>query len=81
MTDNFNPTEWITTQEAAELTGYEPAHIRYLAKRASIKGRKFGRAWMINRESVKEYADRMKQLGPARHDPWRTGARERPTDS
>jgi hypothetical protein len=22
MTDNFNPTEWITTKEAAELTGY-----------------------------------------------------------
>ena len=27
---DFNPTEWITTKEAAELTGYDDAHIRRL---------------------------------------------------
>ena len=30
MSDDFNPTEWITTKEAAELTGYDDAHIRRL---------------------------------------------------
>jgi hypothetical protein len=27
---NFNPTEWITTGEAAELIGYTDAHLRVL---------------------------------------------------
>jgi hypothetical protein len=44
MSDDFNPTEWITTAEAAELVGYEPAHIRYLARKGFIKGNKFGRS-------------------------------------
>jgi excisionase family DNA binding protein len=77
MTNDFNPTEWITTAEAAELTGYDVTHIRLLVRKGSITGRKFGRDWMIDRESVKDYAEEMKRLGLAKYDPWRTGAREK----
>jgi excisionase family DNA binding protein len=80
MTDQhpaLNPTEWITTKEAAELTGYRSAHIRYLAKEGHIIGRKFGRDWMIDRGGLQAYAEKMKQLGSAKHDPWRTGARQK----
>jgi excisionase family DNA binding protein len=77
MANNFDPREWITTAEAAELTGYRRAHIRYLLKEGYIKGQKFGRDWMIDRESVQTYVQKMKELGPAKHDPWRTGARQR----
>ena len=80
MTDDFNPSEWITTKEAATLTGYEPAHIRYLARKGTIKGKKFGRDWMISRSSVAAYVAEAKRLGTAKHDPWRTGARHVSTE-
>lgn len=77
MSDDFNPTDWITTNEAAELTGYEAAHVRYLAKKGDIGSKKFGRDWMIDRESVQAYAEEMERLGAAKHDPWRSGVRQR----
>jgi excisionase family DNA binding protein len=77
MTENFNPNEWITTKEAAELTRYHPTHIRWLIREDRIEGRKLGRDWLIDRESLEEYARNMKSLGPAKHDPWRTGARQK----
>jgi excisionase family DNA binding protein len=76
MTDDFNPVEWITTAEAAELTGYHPVHIRRLMREGLIEGKKFGRDWMVNRASVQAYIDKMQELGPAKYDPWRTGARQ-----
>jgi len=63
------PNEWITTQEAAELTGYTTALIRYLARNKHIKAQKFGRDWMIKRGSVQVYAEEMRRLGTAKHDP------------
>jgi hypothetical protein len=35
MTDNFNPTEWSTTKEAAELTGYTTARFRQPARKGT----------------------------------------------
>jgi excisionase family DNA binding protein len=69
MTDNFNPTEWITTSEAAELTGYDPAHIRWLVRNGHIQGRKFGRDWMVERKRLLQYKQQMDELGSAKHDP------------
>ncbi|MDW8069093.1 MAG: helix-turn-helix domain-containing protein [Anaerolineae bacterium] len=77
MPDPFSPTEWITTKEAAELTGYHPVHIRRLVKEGIVKGFRRGRDWWVARESVKAYAEEMKRLGTAKHDPWRAGARQR----
>jgi excisionase family DNA binding protein len=77
MTDDFNPTGWITTKEAAELTSYNATHVRWLIREGRIEGRKFGRDWMVQRQSLEEYAEEMKKLGRAKHDPWRTGARKR----
>jgi hypothetical protein len=33
---DFNLTEWITTKEAAELTGYAAAYFRQLIKRGRL---------------------------------------------
>ena len=77
MTKDFNPTEWITTKEAAELTGYSMARFRQLAKKGTVKAHKWGRDWFLEKSSVLEWAEDMKRLGPAKHDPWRTGARRR----
>jgi excisionase family DNA binding protein len=76
-TEGFNPIEWITTTEAAELTGYKPVTFRWLVKEGRIKGQKRGRDWFLSKADVLAYTEEMKQLGTAKHDPWRTGARQR----
>ena len=77
MPDDFNPTEWITTKEAAELTGYSVRYLRQLINEGRIKAVKWSRVFFVNRESVVAYADEMRRLGPAKHNPWRTGARRK----
>jgi excisionase family DNA binding protein len=69
MPDGFKPSEWITTAEAAELTGYSPVTFRWLVREGKIYGRKRGRDWFLDKESVLSYAKRMKDLGPAKHAP------------
>ena len=73
MPDDFD--QWITTQEAATLSGYNVYHIRRLAVRGRIEAKKQGRDWFLNRDSVLAYVARIEQLGRAKYDPWRTGAR------
>jgi excisionase family DNA binding protein len=45
----------MTTQEAAEDLGYTIQHTRLLIRRGQIEATKFGRDWMVVRESVIEY--------------------------
>lgn len=80
MPNDFTPTNWITTAEAAELTGYDPTHIRRLVRTGRIHGKKFGRDWMIDRESIVVHAEEMERLGAAKHDPWRIGARQKESE-
>ena len=65
---------WITTGEAAELTGYDPAYIRLLAGKGKISAFKFGRDWMVNKAEVLAHKRRMDELGTHKHNPW-TGRR------
>jgi len=76
MSKDFSPTEWITTKEAAELTGYTQSNIRKAISRGLLDAQKIGRDWLLRKQDVLEYADKMKRLGTAKHDPRRTGARE-----
>jgi excisionase family DNA binding protein len=68
MTNN-SPTEWITTAEAAELTGYHVKYVRRLIREGKVSGAKRGRDWWVDKASVEEYIDEMKKLGTAKHDP------------
>jgi excisionase family DNA binding protein len=72
---DFNPTEWITTKEAAELTGYTPSYLRKAISRDRLQGLKRGGAWFMRKEEVLAYVEKMRRLGPAKHDPWRSGGR------
>ena len=74
--EDFNPTEWITTKEAAELIEYDVSHVRRLVRDGLVKGIKRGRDWFLSKADVLAYAEEMKRLGPAKHDPWRSGARQ-----
>lgn len=71
MSDEFNPTQWVTTNEAAAMTGYTAALVRYLARKGYVKARKFGRDWMIDHEDMQAYAETMESLGTAKHNPTR----------
>jgi hypothetical protein len=39
---------WLTTQEAATLSGYDIQHVRRLAREGKIRGEQFNRAWVID---------------------------------
>lgn len=56
--------EWITTQEAAQILGVTPHHITYLLRTGKLKGKKFVRDWMVDRNSVEEYAASNRKPGP-----------------
>jgi len=64
-------TEWLTTEQAAELTGYTQVYMRQLALRGQVEAVKAGRDWLLNRASLLEFARKMEAMGTAKHDPWR----------
>ncbi len=72
----FDPTEWITTNVAAELTGYDYAHIRRMARLGQLPAMKLGRDWLVHRPSLLEHLQTMAALGPAKHDPRRRAGSE-----
>lgn len=47
--------DWITTLEAAELSGYDPEHVRRLARAGKIDAKKWGQEWMISKVSILKY--------------------------
>ena len=47
--------EWITTNEAAKLSGYHPEYLRELIRTNKINGRKFGIVWQIDKQSLLTY--------------------------
>jgi len=77
MADNFDQSQWITTGEAAELTGYSASYFRKAIFRGLLSARKRGRDWFLNRDEVTQYADEMQQLGAGKHDPRRVTMKTR----
>jgi len=61
--------QWITTQEAAELTGYSSELFRMLARKGAIKAQKLGRDWLLSREAVLDHLEEMRALGTDKHNP------------
>ena len=59
--------EWITTKEAAELLSVTDAHVRYLLGKSRIQGKKFAGVWMVSRQSVVAYREKMELLGKKKH--------------
>ena len=49
------PNEFITTKEAAKLSGYSSDYLARLARSNNIVGRQIGRAWLIDLASLEEY--------------------------
>ena len=47
--------DWITTKEAAEISGYHPVYLYELLRSKKIKGRKFGPVWQVSESDLKAY--------------------------
>jgi excisionase family DNA binding protein len=58
--------EWITTQQAADLTGYSRKHIIRLVESGKVKGQRFGDVWQIDRRSLMAYVKAAEKLGAKR---------------
>ena len=54
---NKTTDEWITTTDAKTLTGYNAEHIRRLVRAGKIKAKKWGKEWMIERNSLLAYVE------------------------
>ncbi len=63
--------EYVSVEEAAEITGYDPEYIRRLLRQNKIKAEKKGTMWWIDLESLKEYKKQMDTLGTDKFFPWR----------
>jgi excisionase family DNA binding protein len=61
--------DWITTQEAAELSGFHPEYVRRLARQGKIGAEKKGRDWWIDRDVLHAYLQTVEDLGPQKFDP------------
>lgn len=48
-------TDWITTTEAAELSGYHPVYLRELIRKGEIAALKKGNAWWVDHKALLLY--------------------------
>ena len=58
--------DWLSTKQAAKLSGYHSEHIRRLIRAGDIDARKWGNAWMISLESLLQYIDQVGSQGQKR---------------
>ena len=71
MSDEFDHTEWVTTVQGEQLTGYSSVTLRQFAREGRIKAQKWGRDWFLEKGSLLTYVQEMERLGTAKHDPTR----------
>ncbi len=62
-------SEYMTTDEAAEVLGFNVKSVRDLVYKGKLKSTHFGRSLLISREGVKEYIE--KTMGMNKNDPRR----------
>jgi excisionase family DNA binding protein len=55
---------YITTKQAAELANVTDGYIRLLLGRGILKGKRFGRDWLVSRKSVEQFAQTERRPGP-----------------
>ena len=59
--------EWITTEEAAGVSGYSLQYVERLARQGRIGAVKKGRDWWVDRDLLKAYLELMEGLGTRKH--------------
>ena len=61
-----NGEDWLTVNEAAKQSGYDPEHIRRLIRNGEINANKFSIVWMVNRKSLEGYIKKAQTWGKKR---------------
>ena len=67
--DKVNLADYVTADEAAEIAGYHVNYIRRLMRAHKITGRKAGLVWLIERDSLQAYRERIQALGAQKFTP------------
>ena len=55
--------DWITTEEAADISGYHVNYIRRLIRQDKVSARKAGLMWWVDRDSLQKYVRAVQALG------------------
>lgn len=63
--------EYVSVEEASEITGYAITYIRQLLREEKIEAEKKGTMWWIDLESLKAYKEKMDSLGNDKYFQWR----------
>lgn len=58
--------EWITTKQAAKLSGYRVDYIQELLREGKIKGQKWVRDWQVSRASLLAFIREAERKGEKR---------------
>jgi len=61
--------EWLTTEQAAELSGYHVNYLRRLIRRGDLEGRKVSIVWLIRRQSLLDYMAQAEESDDKRRGP------------
>lgn len=61
--------EWLSVNEAAELSGYHPEYIRRLIRDGEIEAKKFSIVWQVKRTSLLDYIENASSKTDKRYSP------------
>jgi excisionase family DNA binding protein len=65
----FDPQEWLTTAEAAAITGYSRENFVKAKERGLLEAVKRGRMLFFRATDITAYVERMKAEGPQKYTP------------
>jgi excisionase family DNA binding protein len=63
------PENWITIQEACQMTGYNAEYLRRLIRNGKVKARKVSIVWVVDQDSLQDYASQNKDTTDRRRGP------------
>ncbi len=69
--------DWLTTYDAARVSGYNPDYIRQLIRSKKVLGRKWGPSWQVSRKSLEEYIKKAEKMGGRRGAKPKPGSKRR----
>jgi excisionase family DNA binding protein len=61
--------DWLTVNEAAELSGYHENYIRRIVRAGKLEARKFGPVWQVYRDSLLAYLEAAEESQDGRWGP------------
>ncbi len=61
--------DWISVEEAVEVSGYNAGHIRRLIREGQIQAEKKGLMWWIDQKSLMDYLKEAKKSEDQRRGP------------